>query len=165
MTETPDHPGAPRPSVPAAPRRRGRGGRRTGLVLVLALLLAAVAAVFLVEDDTGTNGDGAPKLSGNQALLSGKVVDAQTKEPLPGARLVIDQEGGRLTVVADAKGAFEKVVNASRPIGFTADAPGHQGTAGFGKLCPGERRQLQLELPPAGNRSAPPAPLVIKGDC
>ncbi|HUP68191.1 MAG TPA: hypothetical protein VM142_00070 [Acidimicrobiales bacterium] len=165
MTETSDHPGAPLPSAPKAPARRGRRGRRTGLVLVLALLLAAVSSVFLVEDETGTNGGGGPKLSGNQALLSGKVVDAQTKKPLPGARLLIDQEGGRLSVVADGKGTFQQVINASRPIGFTADAPGHQGTAGFGKLCPGERRQLDLELPPAGNRSAPPAPLVLKGDC
>lgn len=164
MTEPLEHPGAPRPSVPPTPARRGRRGRRAGPVLVVALLLAAVSAVFLVEDETTNGGDG-PKLSGNQALLSGRVVDSQTKKPLPGARLVIDQEGGRLTVVADDKGAFEKVINASRPIGFTADAPGHQGTAGFGKLCPGERRQVELQLPPAGNRSAPPAPLVLKGEC
>lgn len=146
-------------------RRTGR--RRAGLAVVAGLLLAAVAALFVLDDsERGENATSAPtELTGDQALLSGKVIDAQTKEPLPRARLVIDQEGGRLTVVADAKGNYRSIINASRPIGFTVDAPGHQGTAGFGKLCRGERRRLDLELPPAGNRSAPPAPLVLKGEC
>lgn len=144
---------------------------RVALIVVIGALLAAAVAFRASYDDSGGRGKGkgakpsGPALSGNQALLSGTVIDAESKTPLPGARLVIDQEGGRITVVADAKGHYRTVVNVSRPIGFTADAPAHQGTAGFGKLCPGERRELTLSLPPAGTRSAPPAPLVLRGDC
>lgn len=140
------------------------------MVVLLQLLLGALAVVFLpadnpADEDRPAAGTEQPELSGNQALLSGVVTDEDSKEPIGGAVINIDHQGGPTTVRTAADGRYRVVVDASRPIGFTVDAPDHKGVVAFGKLCPKERRQLDIALPSAASPGAPPAPLVLEEDC
>lgn len=145
--------------------------RRLLLVAILVqLLLAALAVGFIADDDDEGPGPGPaaeeePALTGNQALLSGAVTDEASKEPIAGAVLSIDHAGGPSTVRSGADGRYRAVVDASRPIGFTIDAPGHKGAVAFGKLCPKERKVVDVALPPAEAPGAPPAPMVLEEDC
>jgi len=132
------------------------------VALAVAAVLVGAVAVLLQGGDKKA----APvKLSGSHALLSGRVVDGVTKSPLAAAVIRIDQAGGPLSLKTDAKGFYSSVVDVSRPIGLTIDASAHQGAVAFGKLCPGERRDLTVALPPAHQKTAPPAPMVLQGKC
>lgn len=150
----------------------GAGRRRGGLVVVAGLLLAAVAALFLLDDGEGGTGRGdrsnsGPKLSANQALVFGRVVDAKTKAPIPGAEVLIKQGEEPVTARSDGRGRFSAVVSTGEPFGFETQAPGYMGTAAgaVAGLCSRERFQLNLSLLPAGTREAPPAPLFLSGKC
>jgi len=132
----------------------------------VALGAAAVLTAAIVVSLQGGDKKAAPvKLSGSHAFLSGRVVDSVTKKPLSGAVLRIDQAGAPLSLKTDVKGFYSSVVDVSRPIGLTIDASAHQGAVAFGKLCPGERRDLTVALPPANQKTAPPAPMVLQGKC
>lgn len=149
---------------------RGVGRRRAALVVVAGLLLASVAAVFLLEDGEGGSGGrstSGPELSGSQALVFGRVVDAKTKAPIAGARILIKQGEEPLTARADPRGRFSAVVSTGEPFGFETQASGYMGTAAgaVAGLCPRERFRLNLSLLPAGTREAPPAPLFLTGKC
>ncbi|MFN2568592.1 MAG: hypothetical protein ABR564_03200 [Candidatus Dormibacteria bacterium] len=100
-------------------------------------------------------------LTPTQALLTGHVLDAGTRAPLAGAQVDIDQAGGKLTLHTDATGRFATAVETARPFGFTVDAAKHGGGVGFGKLCPGDRKDFQVPLPPAGG--PPSAPVALQG--
>ena len=138
--------------------------------VVVQLLVAAFAIAFLPDDDEDAGArtgwvTNEPVLTGSQALLSGTVTDEASKEPIAGAALSIDHAGGPSTVRSGADGRYRAVVDASRPIGFTIDAPGHKGAVAFGKLCPKERKVVDIALPPAEAPGAPPAPMVLEEDC
>ncbi len=138
------------------------------VVLVLQLLVGALAIAFLPgddSDDNGAPGTNEPELTGSQALLSGVVTDQDTKKPIPGAVIKIDHAAGPSTVRTSNDGRYRAVVDASRPIGFTIDAPGHKGAVAFGKLCPKERRDVPIALPSAASPGAPPAPVVLEEKC
>lgn len=143
--------------------------RRLIGVVAIAALFGVALAVWLLTRDT-TEPATAPvmpeKLSPTQAVLTGHVTDAESQTPLEGAVVTVDHAGGPLTVLTDAGGAYWAVLDVSRPIALTIDAPGHQGAAVFGKLCPGEQRDLPVALTPAhDNARAPVAPMVLEEQC
>ena len=144
--------------------------RRLIVVAILAQLLVAASAIgFLPRHDDG--GDNAPSssagraLTGNQALLTGVVTDEDSGKPLAGVVIAIDHAAGPTTVRTGVDGRYSAVVDSSRPVGFTIDAPGHKGAVAFGKLCPKKRRDVAISLPSASSPAAPPAPLVLQDDC
>jgi len=100
-------------------------------------------------------------LTPTQALLTGHVFDAGNKSPLAGAEVNIDAAGGKLTIHTDAAGQFTTAVETARPFGFTVDAPKHGGGVGFGKLCPGDKKDVAVPLPAAGG--PPAAPIALQG--
>lgn len=101
-------------------------------------------------------------LSGNDAQLFGQVLDAATKKGLADAVVSIEHAGGRATAAADEDGRFSAVIDASRPVALTIDAPDHRGAVAFGRLCRGERRRLSVSLTEAALNAAPPAPIVLQ---
>lgn len=145
--------------------------RRTLLVLVAGLFLAAATAFFLVDGgndgNDGKDGSGGPELTDKQALIFGRVTDAKTKKPLAGAKVVIEQGPVPLTAIADGQGRYMIVVGVAEPLSFVTEAKGYMGTAAgaVGGLCPRERFELNLAPVPAGTREAPPAPLFLSGSC
>lgn len=132
------------------------------VVAVTGLILGAFFAGGN-ESPQGPVGDGpAVSLSGSQALLYGRVLDADTDEPLATATLRIDHAGGTLEVATDTGGRYQAVVDTSRPLAVTIAAPGYKGGAAFGNLCPGDRRAFSVSLPPQ-SAAAPLPPLTIPG--
>lgn len=145
--------------------------RRTILAVVGLLLLLATAAIVIPQSNDSADksssreGSRQTKLSGNQALLSGMVTDQETKKPVRGAVIEIDHARGPTTVRTSIDGRYKAVVDASRPIALTVDAPGHKGAAAFGKLCAKERRDLPVALAPAASPGAPAAPQILAENC
>lgn len=146
--------------------------RRTLLVLVTGLFLAAATAFFLVDGGNdgkkgGKDGRGGPELTDKQALIFGRVTDAKTKKPLAGAKVVIQQGPVPRRATADGQGRYRIVVSVAEPLSFVTEAKGYMGTAAgaVGGLCPRERFELNLAPVPAGTREAPPAPLFLSGSC
>lgn len=101
-------------------------------------------------------------LSGDEAQLFGRVLDAATRKGLPDAVISIEHAGGRASADADKDGRFSAVIDASRPVALTVDAPEHLGAVVFGRLCPGERRRLAVSLSAASPKATPPAPIVLE---
>lgn len=93
------------------------------------------------------------------------MVDAETGEGVEGATVRVEHAGGATSVRTDGRGRYEVVVDAAQPVAVTADAPRRPGLVVFGKLCPGEHRDLRLELPPSRLNTPPPAPIVLSGAC
>lgn len=101
-------------------------------------------------------------LSGDEAQVFGEVLEADTKKGLPDAVVSIEHAGGRASADADKDGRFSAVIDASRPVALTIDAPDHLGAVAFGRLCPGERRRLVVSLSAASPNATPPAPMVLE---
>lgn len=147
---------------PVETRRR----RLMGVAAVAALVGVALAVWLLTRHTTEPTTTTPEKLSPTQAVITGHVTDAESHAPIEGAVVTVDHAGGPLTVRTDGRGAYRAVLDVSRPIALTIDAPGHQGEAAFGKLCPGERRDLPVDLTPAhDNARAPAAPMVLEERC
>lgn len=117
------------------------------VIVVITAVLATGAYLLLAREDP--------------AVLDGRVVDLATKRPLKGAVIEVVHAPGRKVVKAGDDGRFRASVDASEPIAFKIDAPGHMGSAAFGKLCPGETREVTIELPEASPTQAPPAPVIL----
>lgn len=133
----------------------------------MAVVAATIALIWVLAWpylDRATDEPTQPQvtLSGDEAQLSGQVLDAATKKGLPGAVVSIEHAGGRASADADGDGRFSAVIDASRPVALTIDAPEHLGAVAFGRLCRGERRRLSVSLSSASARAAPPAPLVLE---
>lgn len=141
--------------------------RRTLAVAIAVLFLAAVAALVRLDGGAPTGGanGGDQPLPPGHALLRGAVVDAETEQGLAGVTVKVEHAGGSSSVRTDGRGRYRVVVDAAQPIALTADAPGRPGLVAFGKLCPGERRDLRLALPPGRTNTPPPAPMVLSGPC
>lgn len=139
------------------------------MLLVAGVLLAVAAtALFLVDDGSvGKDGGGGPELTDNQALIFGRITDASTKKPIPGAVVIIKQGAKPVNAKADAEGRYRVVVRVPEPLAFETRAEGYMGTAAgaIGGLCGRERFELNLSPVPAGTREAPPAPLFLTGKC
>ncbi len=132
-------------------------------VVIAGLLAAGITSLVAVGDGEGDRAE-APLPPGH-ALLRGVVADSDTGIGVEGATIRVDHAGGPTSVRTDAKGRYEVVVDASRPVALTADAPGRPGLAAFARLCDGERRDVRLEFPPPESAAPPPAPMVLSGPC
>lgn len=101
-------------------------------------------------------------LSADEAQLFGQVLDGTTKKGLPDAVVSIEHASGRASAGADDDGRFSAVIDASRPVALTIDAPDYLGAVAFGRLCVGERRRISVSLTKASPKAAPPAPIVLQ---
>jgi hypothetical protein len=140
------------------------------LALAAAALGAVAVGTFLARGRDAphqrSEPAGRPTLARLEALLSGRVVDAETDEGVPGATILIDHSAGILKTRTDGKGRYRAIVDTTRPIALTADAAGYKGAAAFGRLCPGDTTTFTLLLVPA-SAPAPLPPQTIPGgdDC
>lgn len=141
--------------------------RRILLLVVAGLLLAGAADFLLVDDGNDEDEIAGPELTVEQALVFGRITDANTKKPLAGAKVVIRQGPVPLTAIADRWGRYRVVVSVPEPFSFVTEAKGYMGTAAgvLGELCPRERFELNLAPVPAGTPEAPPAPRFLSGHC
>lgn len=133
----------------------------------MAIVGATIALIWVLAWPYLDRGSDEPKqpqvtLSGDEAQLFGQVIDSATRKGLPDAVVSIEHAGGGASAAADEDGRFSAVIDASRPVALTIDAPEHLGAVAFGRLCPGERRRLSVSLSVASPKAAPPAPIVLE---
>ena len=111
--------------------------RKTLALTLLALMLVAANAFAVGE-----------------ARIQGKVIDAATKKPIPGATIHFESTGGRTVkqdYKADKSGDYRFIIlDATLNYKFTWSAEGYEPATQQLKLKPGETLAKEVELVPVG---------------